>query len=112
MNMTRLDETELLAALADPTRLRIVMLILDNELCVCDLTAVLDLPQSTISRHLGRLRTNGIVRDRREGKWVHYSLEPGSIGSLAPFLESISDRDPFLGDRQRLASRTDRDCLP
>lgn len=61
--------------LADPTRLRIVGLLLDRELCVCDLMAVLRLPQSTVSRHMIRLKSAGLVSDRRDGKWVHYHLE-------------------------------------
>jgi len=61
-------------ALADETRLRIVMLLLHGELCVCDLMAILDAPQSKLSRHLAYLKHSGIVGGRREGVWMHYSL--------------------------------------
>lgn len=70
---------ELFKGLADPTRLRIVALLLERELCVCDLMAVLQLPQSTVSRHMIRLKSAGLVSDRRAGKWVHYRLEPNPI---------------------------------
>lgn len=63
-----------LKALSDETRLRIVTLLRHGELCVCDLMAVLDMPQSTVSRHLATLRNAGWVRGRRGGKWMYYSL--------------------------------------
>jgi len=61
-------------ALADETRLRIVLLLARGELCVCDLMAILDLPQSTVSRHLATLRHAGWVEDRRQGVWMYYKL--------------------------------------
>ena len=60
--------------LNDPTRLRILALLTHGELCVCDLMAVLDLPQSTVSRHLAYLRNAGWVEDRRQGVWMYYKL--------------------------------------
>ena len=62
-------------ALADETRLRILALLTHGELCVCDLMAVLQLPQSTVSRHLAYLRNAGLVDDRRQGVWMYYRLE-------------------------------------
>ena len=61
-------------ALADETRLRIMALLANGELCVCDLMAVLSLPQSTVSRHLSYLKNTGWVLDRRQGTWMHYRL--------------------------------------
>jgi len=61
-------------ALADETRLRILLLLTRGELCVCDLMAVLELPQSTVSRHLATLRHAGWVEDRRQGVWMYYKL--------------------------------------
>lgn len=61
-------------ALSDETRLRILALLTAGELCVCDLMAVLDLPQSTVSRHLAYLRHTGLVEDRRQGVWMYYRL--------------------------------------
>jgi ArsR family transcriptional regulator len=66
---------ELFKSLAEPMRLRIAILLLEQELCVCDLMAVLQLPQSTVSRHMSRLKSAGLVVDRREGKWVYYRYE-------------------------------------
>jgi len=66
---------ELFKGLAEPVRLRIAILLLDQELCVCDLMAVLKLPQSTIARHMSRMKASGLVIDRRNGKWVHYQFD-------------------------------------
>ncbi|WP_028577347.1 ArsR/SmtB family transcription factor [Desulfomicrobium escambiense] len=65
---------EILKALSDPTRLRIVSLLRHGELCVCDLMEALGIPQSTISRHLATLKNAGWVKARRSGKWMHYVL--------------------------------------
>lgn len=63
-------------AFADETRLRILHLLTKGELCVCDIMSALQAPQSKISRHLAYLRQAGLVVDRREGPWKHYSLAP------------------------------------
>lgn len=68
---------QIFKALSDETRLRIVGLLLEGELCVCDLVAVLNLPQSTVSRHLAYLKNSGLVNDRREGIWMHYQISSG-----------------------------------
>lgn len=70
---------ETLKALADETRLRILN-ILDqsDELCACEIEAVLDLNQSNASRHLARLRAAGLVTARKQGHWVHYTLDASS----------------------------------
>ncbi|WP_305043992.1 ArsR/SmtB family transcription factor [Geoalkalibacter sp.] len=68
----------LFKALADETRLRILALLTRGELCVCDLMSILDLPQSTVSRHLAYLRNAGLVVDRRQGVWMYYQLAPAA----------------------------------
>lgn len=65
---------DIFKALCDKTRLRILALLTNGELCVCDITAVLGMPQSTVSRHLARLRAAGLVTARRNNVWMHYSL--------------------------------------
>lgn len=74
---------QLFKALGDETRLRIMALLLEGrELCVCDIMAVLKLPQSTVSRHLSYLRHSGLVDDRRQGVWMYYRLnDQGSEGT-------------------------------
>lgn len=94
--------------MADETRLRILSLLLESgELCVCDLMAVLQLPQSTVSRHLSYLRNAGWVNDRRVGLWIHYSIRENRTPlqtALLPVLKShISDSGAAAADRERLA---------
>jgi ArsR family transcriptional regulator len=72
-------------ALSDETRLRILALLTQGELCVCDLMAVLQLPQSTVSRHLAYLRNAGLLTDRREGVWMYYR-----IASQMPLMQGQS----------------------
>ena len=68
-----------LKALSEPGRLRLVALLKQGELCVCQLEVALKLSQANVSRHLAILRQAGVVTDRREGRWVYYSLtEPVS----------------------------------
>ena len=71
---------QIFAALADRTRLRLLNLLMQGEICVCYFTAIIRAPQPTISRHLAYLRRSGLVETRRDGKWVHYraATTPGS----------------------------------
>src|SRR5919204_432990 len=64
----------LFRALSDATRLRILALLVDGEVCVCRLHETLRLPQPTVSRHLAYLRRSGLVETRRDGLWIHYRL--------------------------------------
>jgi len=96
-----MDET--FKALGDPVRLRLFYLLsLKDELCVCHLTEALELPQSTVSRHLGVLRHAGLVQTRREGKWMHYRLASALAGRLADLIPEFSDDNTFQKDRERL----------
>jgi ArsR family transcriptional regulator len=63
-------------AFADPTRLRILNLLLAGELCVCEIVNALRIAQPTASRHLAYLRKSRLVEARREGLWIHYKLAP------------------------------------
>jgi len=91
-------------ALSDPTRLRIAALLTHGELCVCDLMEILRLPQSTISRHMARLKSAGIVKDRRQGKWVHYSLQNGGFPeNIRRFLaKELMGDEPHRSDFENL----------
>ena len=72
-----MDQINFFKCLADETRFNIVMLVVgNNEQCVCDLTEKLRLSQPKISRHLALLRTLGLLQDRRQGQWVYYSINP------------------------------------
>lgn len=75
-------------ALADETRLRILALLRDGEVCVCHLQGSLRLPQPTISRHLAYLRKSSLVESRRDGIWMHYRLAPASSPVVKQVVES------------------------
>jgi ArsR family transcriptional regulator len=80
------DLARLFAALADRTRLRLLNLMNGREVCVCYFVEILKQGQPKISRHLAYLRNAGIVSPRREGKWMHYSIErPADAGAAAIF---------------------------
>ena len=78
------------AAFSDPTRLRVLHLLRGGELCVGDLVAILDLPQSTISRHLAYLRRSTLVDTRKTGLWMYYSLAPASSDFHRKLLECLA----------------------
>jgi ArsR family transcriptional regulator len=79
-------------ALADETRLRIVARLRGGEECVCHLTDLLDAGQSRLSFHLKTLKDAGLVRDRRQGRWVYYSLDPEAMEALERVLASLKPR--------------------
>ena len=80
------NSASLFQSLGDETRLRILSLLLEEgELCVCDLVAVLQLPQSTVSRHLAHLKNSGWLRDRREAVWIYYTIAK----PLGPLQQSL-----------------------
>ncbi len=68
-------DLEIFKACADATRLRLLVLLSERELCVCELVEILQMPQGKISRHLAILRRAGLVADRRDGTWINYSLQ-------------------------------------
>jgi DNA-binding transcriptional ArsR family regulator len=76
----RLAET--FKALSDPTRVRLVSLLADAELCVCDMSAALDMSQSAISHQLRTLRDLRLVRWRREGRQIFYTLDDDHVADL------------------------------
>jgi ArsR family transcriptional regulator len=80
---------ELFHALSDPIRLRVVALLRGGERCVCELTGELDLAQSRLSWHLKTLKDAGFVTDRREGRWVYYTLDPSTIAEAEKLLSVL-----------------------
>jgi ArsR family transcriptional regulator len=77
-------------ALSDETRLAILERLRNGERCVCDLADLLSAGQSRLSFHLKTLRDAGLVTDRREGRWVHYSVNPAAFSLLREYLGSLS----------------------
>jgi ArsR family transcriptional regulator, arsenate/arsenite/antimonite-responsive transcriptional repressor len=103
----------LFRALADTTRLRLLNLIADREICVCYFVEILKMSQPKISRHLAYLRRAGIVATRREGKWMHYRLvvpeDEAAARILRETLRHLRDKPEMKRDVARLSSAC---CAP
>ncbi len=92
------NETALLAALfhalSDETRLSILARLCAGEQCVCSLTDFLSAGQSRLSFHLKTLKEAGLVTDRRQGRWVYYSLDPEALQQIVAFVKRLGCRPP------------------
>jgi ArsR family transcriptional regulator len=101
------DLARLFAALADPTRLRLLNLMRGREVCVCYFVEILEQSQPKISRHLAYLRRAGIVSARREGKWMHYSMvrpeDTAGASILDAVLVSLEEDAGMRADSARLS---------
>jgi ArsR family transcriptional regulator len=100
----------LFAALADPTRLRLLNLMAGREVCVCYFVEILRQGQPKISRHLAYLRNAGIVSARREGKWMHYRISPPNDAEVAAILAAVLASLRKDNQMQADLSRLDRAC--
>lgn len=111
---TMLNETDsFFKMLADSTRLRCLMLMqVEGELCVCELTHALNLSQPKISRHLAHLREAGVLVARRNGTWMNYRINPDLQGwalqILQATLDGVRTTEPFVSDRKMLKSMSHR----
>jgi len=110
-NRNSLDH--LFRALADPTRLRLLNLIADREVCVCYFVGILRISQPKVSRHLAYLRRVGVVAARRNGRWMHYRLatprEPVAAEILRATLTHLKSLPQMQRDLARLGSAC---CAP
>jgi ArsR family transcriptional regulator len=108
-----LTPAQFFKCLSDETRLRCVALLQkEGKLCVCELTAALDLSQPKISRHLASLRQCGLLLDNREGQWVYYQINPKLPDWAFPILNNtlaaVADDSLFHKDAERLQSMENR----
>ena len=111
------DFIQLMKALSDETRLRIFHLLLERECCVCEVMQALDISQTRASRNLGILQNAGLLKTRRNGLWVLYSIDRQTANRHAKHLARLLQDHPIedemlAGDRQRLklAKRIGPDC--
>lgn len=103
----------LFRALADRTRLRLLNLIADREICVCYFVDILGLSQPKISRHLAYLRRAGIVAARRQGRWMHYHLvAPRDAAAASILTETMSHLRQMPGMQEDLAKLETSCCSP
>ena len=90
---------DLFHALSDETRLEIITMLRGGERCVCDLTEALDAAQSRLSFHLKVLKDAGIVRDRKDGRWVHYELDREAFEEIEELVAAMKPEIGRSGDR-------------
>ena len=106
MTNTDYDIEQFFRALADRTRLRLLHLLGDEEVCVCSVVEALQTTQPKVSRHLAYLRRAGLVSARRDGKWMHYRIvEPTDAHAAAIFRDlrqCLGDNVEMRRDRERL----------
>ena len=108
-----MDVPQFFKALSAPTRLRCLSLLLQQgELCVCELTHAIALPQPKISHHLGALRKARLVADHKEGLWIYYRIHPDLPGWVSEVLQStvngVAQEEPFSSDALALAEMPNR----
>ena len=114
MTATLATTPDVFRAFADPTRLRILNLLADREVCVCDLCSVLDEIQPKVSRHLAYLRRAGLVEVRQEGKWKHYRIKRHAQGLERTLINCVKsclrEIDVLQADLDRLRSGSGACC--
>lgn len=87
------DAVKTFKALSEPTRLRVMLLLMRRDLCVCELMFILKLEQSRVSHQLRILRDAGLVEDVREGRWIIYRVTAAARKTLAALLETALERE-------------------
>ena len=107
MTMSIKENTKLFKALSDPNRLRILKMLQTKSLCVCEITDILKLATSTVSKHLSILRDVGFILEEKEGKWVNYMINPrpsdNRISSVLSTLDFwISDDNVVISDKRKI----------
>lgn len=86
------DLLNLFGVLSDMTRMRILLLLMNSELCVCELFAALDMSQPRVSRQLAILKQARLIKDRRDGKWIYYKIDENAYsGYLMKILGNIPE---------------------
>lgn len=100
------DLIRIFKALSDPTRLRIVLLLAERDLCVCELVFILKMEQSRISHHLRILREAHLVEDVREGRWIIYRIPDAVKKNIVPLLLNFAE--PAAADSKAVLQDIDR----
>ncbi len=112
-------EINFLRILADPTRLKLLKLVLREELCVCELVEILRITQPAVSQHMVKLKLLGLVRERRAGLWTYYRADHAKVEAalervvnlLHADVEELPDMAPEWQRRQQIAPGAGRSCL-
>lgn len=100
---------ELFSLLSDETRLRCLVLLQKNgELCVCEMSHIIDSLQPKVSRHLALMRNSGLISDERRGQWIYYSLHRSlpnwAKKILKSVIDNLMDEEPYHTDMKKMSS--------
>ena len=102
-------------AVADGTRWRIIRLVMDRALCVCELADILGMPQSSVSSHVQVIRKAGLLESETCGKWTYFRIARGHLAILKSFLRHFPDAAESAADAERAESRLahrETSCCP
>ena len=102
-------------AVADETRWRIVRLVMDRALCVCELADILGMPQSSVSSHVQIIRKAGLLESETCGKWTYFRIERGQLAPLKAILKHFPDAETHGADAEKAEARLARretSCCP
>lgn len=103
--MNKIDEiSECMKLLSDKTRLTILALLKEQEMCVCDIVDILETTQPNVSQHLRKLKSGGLVNETRRSQWIYYSLNTDS----KPYLQDVMNQLPSM--KEEIASRSNLHC--
>ena len=115
MIIVNTEKTKIFKALSDPNRLRIIKALQSKVLCVCEMSALLNLANSTVSQHLKILREAGFILEQKDGKWVNYIINPNPadkrVSSILSSLDFwVDDEEMIIRDKIKV-KEVDRNQL-
>ena len=106
------NKIEILKAIGEPNRVRILMMLLQKPLCVCEITSILKLNTSTVSNHLSFLRNQGYILDEKDGKWINYRINDRSenqiVREVLALLPAWFADEPIIIDDKNKINTVDR----
>ena len=105
MNIVMTNAVSFFRALADPTRWRVVRLVMERALCVCELADILEMPQSSVSSHVQIIRKAGLLESETCGKWTYFRIRREHLALLKAALKQFPEDDQHQQDEQRAGAR-------
>lgn len=115
MDYVMSEAVEFFRILADGTRWRIVRLVMDRALCVCELADILEMPQSSVSSHVQIIRRAGLLESETCGKWTYFRIAREHLAMLKTILRHFPNGDGFASDAEKAEARLARretSCCP
>ncbi len=108
-------QSEIFKALSEPNRIRIVKMLQQKSLCVCEITEILQLAASTVSKHLSILKNAGFIIDEKDNKWINYKINPnpedaGVLSSLFS-VKLLMENDEVIKKDREMLQKVDREIL-